>query len=200
MDCFAYFPSLIYREELTHWVDITSSACIKHYKSASDALSISDYPNSCVIQTYNVFNDPELGFLVDYFYKQSFAILENQGFDLNQYKFFISGMWAQELKNGGSHRTHVHHDSQISGFYFLETPDKGSYPIFHDPRPGKLSSSLNYVHSEHITQATQDIHFNNVNPGTFMFFNSWIPHSLSNNTSTQSTKFLHFTLSHNRII
>ena len=36
---------------------------------------------------------------------------------------------------GGHHRIHIHENSHVSGFYFLQN-ENSSYPLFHDPRPG----------------------------------------------------------------
>jgi uncharacterized protein (TIGR02466 family) len=104
-------------------------------------------------------------------------------------------MWGQELACTGSNIMHMHSDSQVSGFYFLKTPEGGSYPIFDDPRPAKKMSDLFAEQKEEINAATQQIHFNNVQPGTMMFFNSWLPHMITPNQSESPTKFVHFILS-----
>jgi len=43
--------------------------------------------------------------------------------------------------------------------------------------------------------ATPQIHFNNVQAGTMMLFNSWLPHMITSNQSNNPTKFVHFILS-----
>ena len=52
--------------------------------------------------------------------------------------------------------------------------------------------------SEEVTLATPQIHFNNVQAGTMMFFNSWLPHMITPNQAKYSTKFIHFILSANK--
>ena len=76
--------------------------------------------------------------------KKSFNYLDEQGYDLSNYSLVVTELWVQEFAKdgGGNHNTHVHSNSHVSGFYFLKCSDKTSYPIFHDPRPGKLITQL----------------------------------------------------------
>ena len=105
--------------------------------------------------------------------------MKDQGYFTDEHEFYLSGMWGQEFECTGSNILHVHGSSEISGFYFLETPEGGSYPIFDDPRPAKKMSDLPLTPSDQVTMATSYIHFNNVMPGTMMFFNSWLPHMIT---------------------
>lgn len=186
MEAFAYFASPIYREERPEWVGETLEHTQKYYDQMQP---------SVVKQTVHMANDPDLSYLASYFRDRSVSILRDQGYLTDEYEFYVSAMWGQEFACTGSNLLHVHPDSQISGFYFLETPERGSYPIFDDPRPAKKMSDLFAEQKEEINMATQQIHFNNVQPGTMMFFNSWLPHMITPNHSESPTKFLHFILS-----
>lgn len=186
MEAFAYFASPIYREERPEWVGETLEHTQKYYDQMQP---------SVVKQTEHMANDPDLGYLSSYFRDRSVSILRDQGYLTDEYEFYVSAMWGQEFACTGSNLLHVHADSQVSGFYFLETPEGGSYPIFDDPRPAKKMSDLFSEQKEEINLATQQIHFNNVQPGTMMFFNSWLPHMITPNQSESPTKFVHFILS-----
>ena len=186
MEAFAYFASPIYREERPEWVGETLEHTQKYYDQMQP---------SVVKQTVHMANDPDLSYLASYFRDRSVSILRDQGYLTDEYEFYVSAMWGQEFACTGSNLLHVHPDSQISGFYFLETPEGGSYPIFDDPRPAKKMSDLFAEQKEEINIATQQIHFNNVQPGTMMFFNSWLPHMITPNQSESPTKFVHFILS-----
>jgi uncharacterized protein (TIGR02466 family) len=194
MDSYVYFPSFIYRKEIPEWVEETLKHVEKHYMEAQKYTK----EDSVVVQTMHMAKDPELTYLTSYFRDMGVSILKGQGYLTDDHEFYISGMWGQELKCNGGHTSHVHGDSQISGFYFLETPKGGSYPIFEDPRAGKLMTDLFSAQSNEVTPATQRVHFDNVIPGTMMMFNSWLPHSLMQSTVDAPTKFVHFTLGQKR--
>tara|TARA_R110002072_G_scaffold54232_4_gene142394 strand:+ start:702 stop:1280 length:579 start_codon:yes stop_codon:yes gene_type:complete len=186
MESYAYFSSPIYREERAEWVEETLKHTQKYYEQMEP---------SVVKQTTHMANDPDLGCLASYFRDKGVSILKDQGYLTDEYEFYVSGMWGQEFACTGSNIMHVHGDSQISGFYFLEMPEGGSYPIFDDPRPGKRMADLWAQPSDQVTMATPQIHFSNVQAGTMMLFNSWLPHMVTSNQSNNPTKFIHFILS-----
>ena len=189
MESYAYFPSLIYREERVEWVEKTLAHSQKYYEQMEP---------STVKQTEGMANDPDLGYLASYFRDKGVSILKEQGYFTDEHEFYLAGMWGQEFACTGSNFLHVHANSQISGFYFLEVPEGGSYPIFDDPRTGKKMTDLWPTPSEEVTLATPQIHFNNVQAGTMMLFNSWLPHMITPNQAQTPTKFIHFVLSANK--
>lgn len=194
MNEFHYFPSAIYREEKPEWVPHVLRQADRYYeeqKRINQENKIS-YP---VVQTGHMGNDPELFFLADYFATTAAGLLRQQGYYVDNVNFYTSGMWAQEIGCTGMHEPHIHANTQMCGLYFLETPDGGSYPIFSDPRPGKLMTDFLMADQE-VRVGTPRIYFNNMAPGTFMLFNAWLPHQLTPNMSDKPTKFIHFTLGH----
>lgn len=188
MDWYTYFPSVIYREEHPEWVEPTLRAAQKYYDSARS--------NTPLLQTDYMANDPELKFLADYLINASVEILRGQGYDVDKYVFYLSGLWGQDVKCNGGTNVHVHKNSQISGWFFLETPEGGSYPVFFDPRMNKAMIELDYMPNSEVTNATGAVHFNNVRPGTAMFANSWLQHQLTQNNAHAETKSIHFIVSH----
>tara|TARA_R110000803_G_scaffold194135_1_gene257158 strand:- start:2288 stop:2866 length:579 start_codon:yes stop_codon:yes gene_type:complete len=186
MQAHTYFSSPIYREERPEWVEKTLEHTQKYYEEIEPSI---------VKQTGHMGADPELGYLSSYFRDKGISALKDQGYLTDEYEFYVSGMWAQEFACTGSNIMHVHGDSQISGFYFLEVPEGGSYPIFDDPRSGKRMADLYGVSSEVVTMATPQIHYDNVQGGTMLMFNSWLPHMITPNQSDKPTKFVHFILS-----
>jgi uncharacterized protein (TIGR02466 family) len=192
MNRFDYFSSTIYREEIPIWVDKTLKIAEKHYEAVKQKVKDNVY------QTQDMNEDKELNFLTSYFKDKSISILKEQGYATDSYEFFVEAMWGQEFNCNGSNIMHIHADSQLSGFYFLETPEGGSYPIFDDPRSSKKMASLMPEQTDKINSATSHIHFNNVIPGTMMMFNSWLPHMITTSFSKEPTKFIHFILSCNK--
>jgi len=190
VECFAYFPSLIYREERPDWVEEVKNKATPYINEMREGCGFS------VLQTNSMVNDPSLTFLRDAFFNVSVGALEEQGYNLERYDFFVNGMWGQEINESGGHSFHVHANTQMCGFYFFESSDNGGYPIFKDPRFSKSCVDLFPVPQLNVTNATPEIHFDNIVPGSFLIFNAWLPHAISTNLGKSSTKFIHFTLTH----
>ena len=188
MDAFAYFPSIVYRDERPEWVDYTKQVVQKHYDVVPQ--------NGVLLQTNQMASDPDLKFLVDYLLESSIDILRSQGYDVDKYEFSVSALWGQDVKCNGSTNVHVHKNSQICGWFFLETPEGGSFPVYYDPRIQKQMIELDFVQGPELTNASSSIHFNNLKPGTVLMANSWLQHQLTQNISQAETKSVHFIVSH----
>ena len=189
---FQYFPTAVYREEKPEWVSHVLRN-FDRYCEQQKQLNKEQNINYLVVQTGHMGSDPELSFLSEYFAKTATELLAQQGYFLGRHELYTSGMWGQEVACTGSHEPHVHANTQMCGLYFLDTPEGGSFPIFSDPRPSKLMNDF-FMADNEIRVGTPKIFFNNMVPGTFMFFNAWLPHQLTANQSQQPTKFVHFTL------
>jgi len=122
-------------------------------------------------------------------------ILDIQGFDLTNYTLYFTELWVQEFSKtgGGNHNTHIHSDNHISGFYFLKCSDKTSFPIFHDPRPGAVMTKLPQKNTQNITIVSDMINYKPT-PGTFVFFNSYLPHEFPVDNGIDNFRFVHFNI------
>jgi len=124
--------------------------------------------------------------------QQSVNIMSWQGYNIQGKKPMLTEMWVQEFpKEGGFHDIHIHGNNQVSGFYFLKCSEKTSHPVFHDPRPGKQMTDMLPVDRTKVSMANQSIHYK-VKPGTFMFFNSFMPHSYVHQKDKDTFRFIHF--------
>ena len=188
MNRFEYFPSCVYRDEQPDWVGYTLQVAQKYYAAAQNG--------GAMAQTMHMANDPDLKFLVDYLILASDTILREQGYDMDKYELYVAGLWGQDVKCTGSTNVHVHKNSQICGWFFLETPEGGSYPVYYDPRMNKQMVELDYVQRPELTNASSYVHFNNVKPGTVLMANSWMQHQLTQNMAQAETKSIHFIISH----
>ena len=186
MQYYTYFPSVIYRDEHPEWVEIFKTILQKYLDKSDD-----EY----FYQTENIVNEKDFNFFFNYLLTSSRNILKEQGYSVEKYQFGVSSMWGQKIKGSNGTNIHVHKDCQLCGWFFLETPENGSYPVYHDPRMNKEMIELDYDLNE-VTVATPSIHFNNVLPGTILISNSWLKHQLTPNFSENPTKTLHFTISH----
>jgi len=114
---------------------------------------------------------------------------------MQYFNTYVSEIWTQEHRKYSNMEQHVHsYGIQLSGFYFLETPDNGCMAQLHDPRPGKVIASLPEKDMTQVTEASSAI-FIKPQPGMFIFTNSWLPHSFTRNAADEPVKFVHFNVS-----
>lgn len=189
MEGFAYFPAIVYRDERPEFVEKVLPAAMQHLDKVRNSMW-------AMLQSEHIGNDLAVRELADYLLWSSVDILRTQGYDVEKYDFYFQGLWAQELQKGAGTNVHVHKNSQICGWFFLETPENGAYPIYHDTRANKQMVELDYVQGNEITNATGLINFNNVRPGTVLFSNSWMQHQLVGGDSETPTRCIHFIVSH----
>jgi hypothetical protein len=79
---------------------------------------------------------------------------------------------------------------------FVDAPQGGAYPVYHDTRMNKAMIELDFAPSDEVTNATNSIHFNNIQQGTVLFSNSWMQHQLVGGNAETPTRCLHFIISH----
>lgn len=189
MEAFAYFPAVICRDERP---DLAKSVL----EESNAQLKLVDENDLTVIQSNSLINNSIFKDLSNYLLLSSVEILKKQGYNTDKYDFYLSSLWAQQIKKGGSTNVHVHKNSQICGWVFLEVPQDGAYPIYFDCRINKNMVELDFDQGEEITNATNLINFNSVVPGTILFGNSWMQHQLVSGVSELPTKCIHFVVSH----
>jgi uncharacterized protein (TIGR02466 family) len=189
MQGFAYFPAIIYRDERPDLVGKVLGTCLRRLEEVRQ-------PERTFNQTVYLGQDPALREVSDYLLVSSVGFLRDQGYNVEKYDFYLSGLWAQELSRGAGTDVHLHRNSQVCGWFFLETPQGGSFPIYHDTRANKAMIELDFVQGDEISNATRSVYFNNAQPGTVMFGNSWMHHQLSPNQTETPTRCIHFIISH----
>ena len=143
----------------------------------------------------SIVNDPSFKDLQNWILATAHNLLDEQGFDLNGHKLFLTEMWVQEFsKMGGGHHTlHTHWNGHMSGFYFLKASEKTSCPVFEDPRPGRLMNLLPEKDKSKLTTASSQVHYV-TKPGRLMFFNSHMPHLYSVDNGYEPFRFIHWNI------
>jgi len=187
-----YFPSAIYTAEAPQFltsVKEVSDELLKIAKTQQKLDSI--FP---AIMTGNYFADPRVADFCAYIGQNSWSILQTQGYAMDNLSVTFTEMWTQEHHKHSLMEQHIHgFGSQLSGFYFLEVPEKSSQVIFHDPRAGKVQANLPEANMAVATPASNAIHFI-PKPGLLMISNSWLPHSFGRHAANKPLKFVHFNL------
>ena len=146
-----------------------------------------------VFHSNSLIGDPNFLTLQNYIGATAHNLLIEMGFDLTDYKTFITEMWVQEFaKSGGGHHTlHTHWNGHVSGFYFLKASEKTSRPIFEDPRSGNVMNLLPQKDMTKITYASSQVNYE-VKPGRMIFFPSYIPHQYIVDMGYEPFRFIHW--------
>jgi uncharacterized protein (TIGR02466 family) len=193
-----FFTSPIYVEEDIYWLDSLNNFSDKYINEAIENNKknfINNKDFGLVHHSVSLTNDINFLKFMQFISKRAYSILDEQGYDLKDYSLVIKELWVQEFskEGGGHHSTHTHWDGHISGFYFLKCSNKTSYPIFHDPRPGKIMIQLPEKDITKITDASEKIPFK-PKPGIFVFFNSYLGHEFVVDHGIDSFRFIHFNI------
>ena len=194
----SYFISNIYFEEDISFLDNLNKISDKYINDAIEKNKINFINGKdfgLVHHSEPLIHDVNFYTFIKFICKKSYSILDEQGYDLKDYSLAINELWVQEFskEGGGHHSIHSHWNGHISGFYFLKCSENTSYPVFHDPRPGKLMIQLPEKNDSLITDASERIHFK-PKPGTLIFFNSYLPHEFIVDNGIDPFRFIHFNI------
>jgi uncharacterized protein (TIGR02466 family) len=144
--------------------------------------------------TGNYFGDPRIAGFSEFVGATAWNILNEQGYAMQDKAVSFMEMWTQEHYKHSAMDAHVHgYGSQITGFYFLETPENCSHVVFHDPRAAKVQIDLPEQDMNMATPASKMINFT-PKPGMMIFANSWLMHSFTRHAAELPIKFVHFNL------
>ena len=192
------FNSPIYFEEKKEWIEklnkVSDSYILKARKENKNKL-INNKDFAIVHHSISLTKDENFKDFLQYINSNAFNILNNQGFNLTDYCLATTDLWVQEFASlgGGNHAPHVHWNGHISGFYFLKCSDKTSYPVFYDPRPGRMMNLLPEKDTSKITLASS-LAITKPMPGDFIFFNSYLQHEFVVDPGIDPFRFIHFNI------
>lgn len=145
--------------------------------------------------SFTLLGDENFSVLGEFIKSLTRDLLIKQGYDLSSKEVTLNDFWVQEFsKHGGGHQGyHVHPNRHMSGFYFLKCSENTSYPIFEDPRPGKVMTDLTQKDNSVLTTSSSTV-FYKPKPGTLMLFNSYLPHHFAVDPGKDPFRFIHFNL------
>jgi len=193
-----FFYTPIYFDEKKDWVDKLNKLSDPYIKEARDRNKpnlVNNKDFGIVHHSSYLINDNNFKEFLFYINSNAFDILTNQGFDLTNFSLATTELWVQEFASlgGGNHSPHIHWNGHISGFYFLKCSDKTSFPIFHDPRSGRMMNLLPEKNIDKLSQASSSLNFK-PKPGTFVFFNSYLQHEFTVDHGIEPFRFIHFNI------
>jgi len=187
-----HFPCPIYiieRPDFLKTVNFVSEEALEVQRKERKLDEI--YP---LYMTGNYFGDLRMAGFSEFVGATAWNILNEQGYAMQDKAVQFTEMWTQEHHKHSAMDAHVHgYGSQITGFYFLETPEGSSNVVFHDPRAGKVQIDLPEQDMNMATPASKMINFT-PKPGMMIFANSWLSHSFTRHAADLPIKFVHFNL------
>jgi len=198
-----YFPCPIWYGEESSFVKSLNKASEKYIKESKKIIKNQINERSKkfgikgdighVYHSTTLINDKDFLELQNYVVATAENLLVEMGFNLINYKTFVTEMWVQEFaKDGGGHHSlHTHWNGHISGFYFLKASERTSYPLFEDPRSGNLMNLLPEKDKTKITYASNQIYYK-IKPGSMIFFPSYLPHQFTVDPGYEPFRFIHW--------
>jgi uncharacterized protein (TIGR02466 family) len=195
---YSFFSNNAYVEEDVSWLESLNKFSDPYINEAvknNKKYFINNKDFGLVHHSSFLMNDINFLKFIEFISKRSYSILDEQGYDLKDYSLALRELWVQEFskEGGGHHSIHTHWNGHMSGFYFLKCSDKTSFPVFHDPRSGKIMIQLPEKDTNKITDASEKISFR-PKPGTFVFFNSYLGHEFVVDHGIEPFRFIHFNI------
>lgn len=179
-----FFPSAVLRFSKPEHLEVSKKVLTEYIAQVK--------PNQWNVCQSESMLDDRLDDLFTTIATASFDMMLDQGYNMTNKQTRVAELWGQEFLRYGQHIEHIHGDGmQITGFYFVNTPENGSVPIVFDPRPGKKQISMRQTNPEEVTYASEQIMLD-VKAGDFMLFNSWLPHGFTRHESDEPFQFIHF--------
>lgn len=187
-----HFPCPIYIIERPDFLEVVSTVSEEALEPRRKERKLDDiYP---LYMTDSYFGDPRMASFTEFIGATAWNILNEQGYAMQDKAVSFMDMWTQEHYKHSAMDAHVHgFGTQITGFYFLETPEDCSRVVFHDPRAGKVQIDLPEQDMNAATPASKMINFT-PKPGMMIFANSWLMHSFTRHAAELPIKFVHFNL------
>ena len=111
------------------------------------------------------------------------AFCEELGFDLGDRKLKCNSLWINILPEGGTHSSHIHTHSVISGTTYVAMPKGTSALKLEDPRlPMMMTSPLRHKDAP---QELQQFVYVKPNVGELLLWESWLRHEVPMNMSEE---------------
>lgn len=111
------------------------------------------------------------------------AFCEALGFDLQGKKLKCNAFWINILPEGGTHSSHIHPHSVISGTTYVSMPDGTSALKLEDPRLAMMMMSP--LRKKDAAQELQPFVYVKPEVGEMLLWESWLRHEVPMNMSEE---------------
>ncbi len=141
--------------------------CEKHgYPGYTSYASLNDLP----------WRFPEFARLVKLIDKHCLAYAKELHWDLRGTRPQVDSLWVNVMPEGGSHTSHIHPNSVISGTFYVAVPPGAGPIVYEDPRLGLMMAApprkadLPQHFKPHVSFRPE--------VGTLMLWESWLRHEV----------------------
>ena len=124
---------------------------------------------------------PVIARLVKIIDKHAAEFAKELHWDIRGGKPICDSLWVNVMPEGGSHTSHIHTNSVISGTYYVAVPQGAGPIVFEDPRhvqmmaaPPRLAKAPR-AFKHHISEVPEE--------GTVLLWESWLRHEVPLNRS-----------------
>jgi len=111
--------------------------------------------------------------------KQAAAFASEVAFDLKGRRLVMDSLWVNVLRPGGTHTSHIHPHSVISGTYYVATPPGASALKLEDPRLPMMMAAPG--RTKEAPEDLQTFVYVTPAPGTVLMWESWLRHEVPAN-------------------
>jgi uncharacterized protein (TIGR02466 family) len=109
------------------------------------------------------------------------AFAEDLEFDLDGRKLVLEDLWINILPEGGTHSSHLHPHSVISGTTYVAMPDGASALKLEDPRSGRMMAAP--ARRKDARRDLQPFIYMAPQVGDVLLWESWLRHEVPLNRS-----------------
>lgn len=119
---------------------------------------------------------PEFARLEKLIGRHAAAFARELHWDMRGNKPVCDSLWVNVMQEGGSHSSHIHRNSVISGTYYVAVPEGAGRIVFEDPRLAMLMAAPPRKRSAprelgiHVSETPKS--------GTLLLWESWLRHEV----------------------
>jgi uncharacterized protein (TIGR02466 family) len=181
---FDLFPTRLYRAEfpnpgkLNHDLEAVSMSLAMDDRAGNRWCEKHGYPG---YTSYASLNDlawrfPEFARLEKLINRHALAFAKSLHWDLRGNKPICDSIWVNVMPEGGSHTSHIHPNSVISGTYYVAVPEGAGPIVYEDPRlammmavpPRKANAPREF--KGHVSEYPK--------AGSLLLWESWLRHEV----------------------
>jgi uncharacterized protein (TIGR02466 family) len=135
---------------------------------------------------------PDFRRFVELMNQAAATVIQFQKWDLKRITPVITECWAVVNGKYGSNQFHRHPHANISGVYYVQTPEKCGALIFRDPRPVAAMMAPPVTQRTAWTELTRAYQ---PQAGKMLLFPSWLEHGVGVNESDEERIAISFNVS-----
>jgi uncharacterized protein (TIGR02466 family) len=115
--------------------------------------------------------------------KHAAAFAKDLAFDLDGKKLTLDSLWINILPMGGTHASHIHPHSVISGTTYVAMPEGASALKLEDPRSAMMMAAP--MRTEDAREELQSFIYVKPEVGEVLLWESWLRHEVPMNMSDE---------------